>query len=47
VDEHVVVVGGVPADLAAAWAIRLAGIDPLVIERADSAPSTGGRNFDA
>ena len=33
-DEHVAVVGAGPAGLAAAWAIRRAGIDPLVIDRA-------------
>jgi flavin-dependent dehydrogenase len=36
VDEHVVVVGAGPAGLAAAWAIRLAGLDPLVVDQADS-----------
>ena len=36
VDENVVVVGAGPAGLAAAWAIRQAGIDPLVVEQADA-----------
>jgi hypothetical protein len=36
VDEHVVVVGSGPAGLAAAWAIRRAGVDPLVVDQADS-----------
>lgn len=36
VDERVTVVGAGPAGLAAAWAIRRAGIDPLVIEQADT-----------
>jgi putative flavoprotein involved in K+ transport len=36
VDEHVVVVGAGPAGLAAAWAIRRAGLDPLVVDQADS-----------
>jgi cation diffusion facilitator CzcD-associated flavoprotein CzcO len=34
-DEHVVIVGAGPAGLAAAWAIRRAGHDPLVVEQAD------------
>ena len=33
--ENVVVVGAGPAGLAAGWAIKRAGIDPLVIERGD------------
>lgn len=36
VDERVVVVGAGPAGLAAAWAIRRAGIDPLVVDQADA-----------
>jgi putative flavoprotein involved in K+ transport len=36
VDERVVVVGAGPAGLAAAWAIRRVGVDPLIIERAGS-----------
>ncbi len=35
-DEHVVIVGAGPAGLAAAWAIRRAGPDPLVVEQADA-----------
>ena len=35
-DEHVVIVGAGPAGLAAAWAIRRAGLDPLVVEQADA-----------
>jgi len=35
-DEHVVIVGAGPAGLAAAWAIRRAGHDPLVVEQADA-----------
>ena len=33
-DERVVVVGAGPAGLAAAWAIRRVGIDPLIAEKA-------------
>lgn len=45
VDEHVVVVGAGPAGLAAGWAIRRAGLDPLVVEQADSvAASWRGRH---
>jgi cation diffusion facilitator CzcD-associated flavoprotein CzcO len=36
VDERVVIVGAGPAGLAAAWAIRRAGVDPLVVERSDA-----------
>ena len=36
VDERVVVIGAGPAGLAAAWAIRRAGVDPLVVDQADS-----------
>ena len=44
-DEHVVIVGAGPAGLAAAWAIRRAGHDPLVVEQADAvAASWRGRH---
>ena len=44
-DEHVVVVGAGPAGLAAAWAIRRAGPDPLVVDQADEvAASWRGRH---
>jgi len=35
-DEHVVIVGAGPAGLAAAWEIRRAGPDPLVVDQADA-----------
>ena len=44
-DEHVVIVGAGPAGLAAAWAIRRGGHDPLVVEQADAvAASWRGRH---
>jgi cation diffusion facilitator CzcD-associated flavoprotein CzcO len=44
-DERVVIVGAGPAGLAAAWEIRRAGLDPLVIDRADAvAASWRGRH---
>ena len=44
-DEHVVIAGAGPAGLAAAWAIRRAGLDPLVVEQADAvAASWRGRH---
>ena len=44
-DEHVVIAGAGPAGLAAAWAIRRAGLDPLVVEQADAvAASWSGRH---
>ena len=39
-DEHVVVVGAGPAGLAAAWAIRRAGVQPLVVDQADAVAAT-------
>jgi glycine/D-amino acid oxidase-like deaminating enzyme len=39
-DEHVVIVGAGPAALAAAWAIRQAGRDPLVVDQADAVSSS-------
>jgi len=44
-DERVVIVGAGPAGLAAAWEIRRAELDPLVIDRADAvAASWRGRH---
>ena len=44
-DEHVVIVGAGPAGLAAAWEIRRAGSDPLVVDQADAvAASWRGRH---
>jgi putative flavoprotein involved in K+ transport len=44
-DEHVVIVGAGPAGLAAAWAIRRAGLHPLVVDQADAvAASWRGRH---
>jgi putative flavoprotein involved in K+ transport len=44
-DEHVVIVGAGPAGLAAAWDIRRAGPDPLVVDQADAvAASWRGRH---
>ena len=44
-DEHVVIAGAGPAGLAAAGAIRRAGLDPLVVEQADAvAASWRGRH---
>ncbi len=44
-DEHVVIVGAGPEGLAAAWAIRRAGHDVLVVEQADAvAASWRGRH---
>jgi putative flavoprotein involved in K+ transport len=45
VDERVVIVGAGPAGLAAAWAIGRTGLDPLVVDQADSvAASWRGRH---
>jgi glycine/D-amino acid oxidase-like deaminating enzyme len=44
-EERVVVVGAGPAGLAAAWAIRRAGVDPLIVEKAGAvAASWRGRH---
>jgi putative flavoprotein involved in K+ transport len=44
--ENVVVVGAGPAGLAAAWAIRRAGIDPLVVEQADAVAASWRKRHD-
>ena len=46
VDEHVVVIGAGPAGLAAAWAIRRAGVDPLVVDQADSVSASWRQRHD-
>jgi putative flavoprotein involved in K+ transport len=46
VDEHVVVIGAGPAGLAAAWAIRRAGVDPLVVDQADSVAASWRQRHD-
>jgi hypothetical protein len=46
VDEHVVVVGAGPAGLAAAWAIGRAGLDPLVVDQADSVAASWQERHD-
>jgi NADPH-dependent glutamate synthase beta subunit-like oxidoreductase len=42
VEERVVVVGAGPAGLAAGWAIRRAGVDPLIVERRMRSRRRGG-----
>jgi putative flavoprotein involved in K+ transport len=46
VDERVVVVGAGPAGLAAAWAIGRAGLDPLVVDQADSVAASWRERHD-
>lgn len=46
VDELVVVVGAGPAGLAAAGALRRAGIDPLVVEKADAVAAAWRQRHD-
>jgi len=41
-----VVVGAGPAGLAAAWAIRQAGAEPLVVEQADSVAASWRKRHD-
>ena len=46
VDEQVVVVGAGPAGLAAAWAIGRAGLDPLLVDQADSVAASWRERHD-
>ena len=45
-DEQAVVIGAGPAGLAASWAMRRAGIDPLVVEQADSVAASWRNRHD-
>src|ERR1700748_359058 len=45
-DEHVVIVGAGPAGLAAAWAIRQAGLDPLGVDKADAVAASWRKRHD-